>query len=128
MQTSHHVSPFGWSAAGWFGAQVGSTIWLLVLGLAMFADDLTSGALALAGFAGGNLWGLALWRRCDRLSAYSGLQWMMIGLLVVFAAVVLVTNARVPSILLPYWVIAVPLPLMAMFWMRQQAARGPNTA
>ncbi len=128
MQTSPHVSPFGWSAAGWFGALVGSTIWLIVLGVGIFADDLTSGALALAGFAAGNLWGIALWRRRDRLSAYSGLQWMMIGLLVVFAAVVLITKARVPSIVLPYWVIAVPLPLMAMFWMRQQAARGPNTA
>ena len=52
----------------------------------------------------------------------------MVGLLVVFAAMVLITNARVSSIVLPYWVIAVPLPLMAMFWLRQQAARGANKA
>jgi hypothetical protein len=105
---------------------LGSTIWLLALGVGLLQEDLAAGALALAGFAVVNLWGIALWRSRDRLTAYSGIQWMMVGLLVVIAAVVLITNARVPSILLPYWAIAVPLPLMAMFWLRQQAARGPN--
>ncbi|MBM3973777.1 MAG: hypothetical protein FJ301_06715 [Planctomycetes bacterium] len=128
MQTTGQVSPFGWNAAGWCGALLGSTIWLLILGVGVFAEDFAAGTLAFAGFAALNLWGSALWRRRDRLSAYSGLQWMMVGLLVVFAAVVLIMIARVPSIPLPYWAIAVPLPLMAMFWLRQQAARGPNTA
>jgi len=128
MQTSRQVSPFGWNAGGWFGAQLGATIWLLVLGVSAFPKDLAAGAFALAGFAVANLWGIALWRRRDRLTAYSGLQWMMVGLLVVFAAVVLITNALVPAIHLPCWAIAVPLPLMAMFWLRQQAARRSGTA
>lgn len=128
MQTSRRVSPFGWNAGGWFGALLGSTIWLLILGVGVFSEDFVAGSLALAGFAAVNLWGIALWRRRDRLSAYSGLQWMMVGLLVVFAAVVWTMNTRVPSILIPYWAIAVPLPLMAMFWLRQQTARGPDTA
>jgi hypothetical protein len=128
MQTDPHVSPFVWNTASWFCASVGSTIWLPILGVELLAEDLASGVMAFAGFAVGNLWGIALWRRRNRLSAYSGIQWMMVGLLVVFAAVILITNARVPSIFLPYWAIAAPLPLMAMFWLRQQAARGPNTA
>lgn len=122
MQTSPQVSPFGWNAGGWFGALLGSTIWLLILGVSVFPEDLAAGALAIAGFAAANLWGIALWLRRDRLTAYSGLQWMMAGLLVVFAAVVFSSN------LLPYWVFAAPLPLMAMFWLRQQASRGPDKA
>ena len=84
--------------------------------------------LVIAAFAAGNLWGVALWRRRDRLTAYSGLQLMMGGLVAVFAAVVLIARTRVPSLLLPYWIIAFPLLLMAMFWLRQHAARGSNTA
>lgn len=126
MHTSCRVSPFAWNA-GWSGALLGSTIWLLVLGVAVFSEDMVAGALALAGFAAGNLWGIALWRRRHRLSAYSGLQWLMLGLLVVFAAVVSITNARVPSGV-PYWAIAVPLLPMAMFWLREQAARRANTS
>lgn len=128
MQDSRQVSPFGWNAAGWFGGLLGCTAWLLALSVSLFAEDLAAGALALAGFAVGNLWGIVLWRRRDRLSAYSGLQWLLGGLLVVFAAVVWTTNARATSMFLPYWVIAVPLPLMVMFWLRQWVARWANTA
>ena len=128
MQTSPHVSPFRWSAAGWFGTQVGSTIWLLVLGAVALAEDRVVGASGFAGFAVGNLWGISLWRRRDRLSAYAGLQCLMAGLLVVFAAVIWITNARVASISLPYWAIATPLPLMVVFWLRQQTANGPSAA
>lgn len=127
MQTDRE-SPFGWNAGGWFGTLLGSTLWLLVLGIGATPVDLAAGTVAILSFAVGNLWGILLWRRRDRLTAYSGLQWLMVGLLVVFAAVVLTTNSRVPSFYLPYWAIAVPLPLMAFFWIRQRAARGPTAA
>jgi len=122
------MSPFGWNAGGWFGAQLGSTLWLLILGIVEIRVDLAAGTVVLLCFALANLWGLALWRRRRRLSAYSGLQCMMVVLLVMFAAVVLISNACVPSITLPYWAMAVPLPLMAFFWVRQHPARPPNKA
>ena len=120
MQSSRQVSPFGWNAGGWFGSVLGSTAWMLILGVSVVSEDLAGAVLSIIGFAAANLWGVALWLRRDRLSAYAGLQWMMIGLLVVFAAVVFGTN------LLPFWVFAAPLPLMAIFWLRQQASREPN--
>ena len=39
MQTSSQVSPFGWNAGGWFGALLGSTIWLLALGVGLLQED-----------------------------------------------------------------------------------------
>lgn len=118
--------PFCWSAGGWFGALFGSTIWLLVLGCSLFPEDLLAGTVACLGFLASSLWGVVLWRRRARLTPYSGFQAMMAGLLVLFAVVVLTTNARVPAIDLPYWAIAVPLPLMVVFWLRQRTAKGPT--
>lgn len=118
--------PFRWNAGGWFGALFGSTIWLFVLGCRLFAEDLLAGTVACLGFAGSALWGIILWHRRARMTAYAGFQAMMAGLLVLFAVVVPTTNARVPAIDLPYWAIAVPLPLMAAFWLRQRTAKGPT--
>jgi len=127
MEVSVQETRFVWNAGGWFGSQFGCTIWMLVLGVATAPIDVLSGVVALAGFALGNLWGLALWRRRDHVAAYSGLQWMLAGLVLVFAAVVVTTNARVPSVFLPYWVIACPLPLMGLFWLLRHHG-GPNKA
>ena len=123
MQASVQESRFVWTPGGWFGAQFGCTVWLFVLGGATVPVDLLTGIVAFASFAVGNLWGLSLWRRREHLSAYSGRQWMMVGLVPVYAAVVVTTNARVPSCELPYWAIAVPLALMAVFWFVQHGAR-----
>jgi hypothetical protein len=120
------AGPFRWNAAGWFGALFGSTIWLLILGCSLFAEDVLAGTVACLGFAASALWGVTLWRRRAHLTAYSGLQAMMAGLLVLFAVVVLTTNARAPAIDLPYWAIAVPLLLMTIFWFRQRTAPGPT--
>jgi hypothetical protein len=32
---------FYWNAGGWFGGQIGGTVWLLICGLVFFAKDST---------------------------------------------------------------------------------------
>jgi hypothetical protein len=128
MQTNDRVSPLRWNAGAWFGALVGSSLWLLVLGVGLLPEDLAASVTAFAGFAACVLWSVALWRRRERLAVYAGFQAMMLGLLVVFAVVLVVGKARVPDVPLPWWAIAVPLPVMAMFWWRQRAERARTSA
>lgn len=125
MSCKLHNSPFTWNAGGWFGALFGSTLWMLALGIGVLAEDLTAAGIVIASCAAGILWGIGLWRCRERLAAHAGLQWLMVGLLVVFAVAVVTVNARIPSIFLPYWAIAMPLPLMGVFWRRQRTANGP---
>lgn len=121
MQDSLGRRSFGWNSGGWFGAQLGSTLWLAVLGIRLLPEDVAAAAVALGGFVVANLWGLFLWRRRSHVAAYSGLQWLMTGLCAVFAPVVLTIDARIPTIYLPYWAIAAPLLLMAVFWLQHTA-------
>ena len=61
---------FRWNRGGWFGAQLGGTCWLLILGTLIVAKDPLAGAVALACFAAANLYGWSLWRRRAGLSPY----------------------------------------------------------
>jgi hypothetical protein len=103
----------GWNAGGWFGTQLGCTVWLLPLGVGLVPEDVVSGVVALAGFAACNMWGWALWRRRVVVPAHTGVQILLGGVALVVAAVVLVANARVPSVYLPYWAMAAIPVLMA---------------
>ena len=125
MSTQLQRSPFGWNASGWFGALIGSTLWMLALGVGVLSEDRTTAIVIFATFVAANLWGILLWRRRDRLAAYAGLQWLMVGLLVAFAVAIVTANARTTSVAMPLWAIAMPLPLMGTFWLRQ---RGANEA
>jgi hypothetical protein len=108
MSSKLHSSPFVWNAGAWFGAMIGSTIWLLALGVGALSEDRTTAVVVSATFVAANLWGILLWRRRARLSA----------------AAIVTANIRVPSVLVPHWAIALPLLLMAMFWLRQRFANG----
>lgn len=108
---------FRWVAGGWFGAQCGSTIWLLPLGFGALHQDGVSGIVAFTGFAVANGLGLLLWAARRRLSAFVGLQLLLATLMVVFAIVIVVTNVR-GTVDLPYWPLGLPLMLMAIFWLR----------
>ncbi|MCU0865571.1 MAG: hypothetical protein MUC36_17435 [Planctomycetes bacterium] len=125
MSSKLHSSSFVWNAGGWFGALFGSTIWMLVLGVGALSEDRTAAGLVFASFVAASLWGILLWRRRARLSAYAGLQWLLVGLLVAFAVAIVTANVRGLAVQVPYWAIATPLPLMAMFWLRQRLARVP---
>ena len=63
-----------WNLGGWLGAQVGSTIWILVAGILSFWFDVNTALLVIALFIIANLAGMVIWRRREALSAYTGIQ------------------------------------------------------
>ena len=67
-------STFSWNAGGWFGSQVGCTLWLLILGLVLLPKDPLAAGSCIGGFVVLNAWGFFLWRRQATLRAYSGIQ------------------------------------------------------
>ena len=66
--------PVGWNAGGWFGSQLGSTLWLALLGGVFVAQGRASGWALLLAFAAANGIGVALWGARGRLAAYTALQ------------------------------------------------------
>ena len=135
MATDGNSAPsaFAWYAGGWFGAQFGCTLWLLILGFVLFPKDSLAAWVCVASFLLLNAWGLYLWRSRERLTAYAGLQRFLIAASVVIALVVWVVNSRglseppapgaLVSTYLPYWVIAAAPALMLLFFLRERKAK-----
>lgn len=70
-----------WSAGGWFGGQIGATVWMLVAGSLAAILEPATGLLVVGLFVVPNVLGFALWR-IRRLSCYASTQ-----VLIVVAAV-----------------------------------------
>ena len=135
------LSAFSWNVGSWFGAQLGCTLWMLILGLLLLTQSPLTAWTALAGFTILNVWGLYLWRCRSTLAAYAGLQRLLLAVAIVFAVLTLVPNqtgaTQVPvagvhvSTYLPHWVVLTPLALMLMFYLQERAVRrlssGPNS-
>jgi hypothetical protein len=128
---------FVWNPGAWFGCQVGCTLWLAILGVVLFPKDRLAAWGCLAGFLALNAWGVHLWRRRDRSSAYAAIQRFLLGASAVIAAVVILVNLRGVSLppgpgafvstYVPYWAIAVAPALMLVFRLRHHA-EGPVRA
>lgn len=126
-------SAFSWNAGGWIGAQLGCTLWLLILGFALLRNDAVVGWICIASFVLLNAWGSYLWQSRARLSAYAGLQRFLLAASVITALVVGVVNNRGLSELstpgafvstyLPYWAIAAGPALMLLFFLRERSVR-----
>ena len=65
-----------WNAGGWFGGQVGATLWMLISGALTAVRDLSTGLTVIALFACANVVGLTLWLR-RRLSCYASIQLLL---------------------------------------------------
>src|ERR1035437_8974429 len=73
---------FQWNTGGWFGAQMGSTAYLVCLGTAYSVRALVPGiAIVLCGLLP-NVIGFRMWKQRDRLLPYPAIQRL---LLVIFA-------------------------------------------
>jgi hypothetical protein len=124
---------FSWNAGGWFGSQLGCTLWLLILGFVLLSKDSLSAWLCVASFVVLNAWGLYLWRCQDQLSAYAGLQRFLLAASVIITLVVVVVNSRgvsepptpgaLVSTYLPYWVIAAAPGVMLLFFLRERQVK-----
>jgi hypothetical protein len=127
------LTAFAWNAGGWFGSQLGCTLWLLILGVVRLSKDSPAAWVCVGGFVFLNARGLSLWRRREQLSAYAGLQRFLLATSVIIALVVVVVNSRgvsespTPGALvsthLPYWGIAAAPGLMLLFFLRELKVR-----
>jgi hypothetical protein len=133
IESNRTQSAFAWYAGGWFGAQFGCTLWLLILGFVLFRKDSLAAGVCVASFVALNAWGLYLWRSRDRLTAYAGLQRFLLATSVIIALAVWVVNYRglseqptpgaLVSTYLPYWVVAAAPAMMLLFFLRERKAR-----
>jgi hypothetical protein len=72
-----------WNIGGWLGAQVGGTVWILVAGILSLWIDVNTAVVVIGLFVLANVVGMLIWKRRDKMSAYAGIQ---ILLLIVGAA------------------------------------------
>ena len=80
---------FQWNAGGWFGSQIGGTLWMLIVGVTTFGrlPAFALMAIVLASLVNGL--GIWLWSRRDRLAPYLGIQ-VLVGI-VALATLTLLT-------------------------------------
>lgn len=92
-QARESRSSLQWNAGGWLGAQVGGTLWMLILGcVLMFQGEGAGSALLAAGIAG-NLVGAWLWSRRHRMRLHFATQ-MLFAACGAFAVLALLVLAR----------------------------------
>ncbi|OGO71935.1 MAG: hypothetical protein A2Z37_03000 [Chloroflexi bacterium RBG_19FT_COMBO_62_14] len=125
-------SAFTWNVGGWFGSQIGGTLWLLILGLLLLSIDSLTAWVSLGSYGVLNAWGLYLWGARRRISAYAAIQFFLSAASVFIALVVSVANSRglsqppAPGVLvstsLPWGVIAVAPGLMVWFFLMELRA------
>jgi len=81
METQRTVragGAFRWNAGAWFGAQIGSTLWLVVLGAALsIRGDSSAGTAIIALAVAANGIGLILWEHRDRIRPYPAVQTLL---------------------------------------------------
>jgi hypothetical protein len=90
---------FQWNAGGWFGGQIGSTLWMLVGGVPLAIYSATIGITWLTCFAVANAAGTCLWMSRDRLRPYPAYQLLLLiiavsGLVALFTFDVLRPDSR----------------------------------
>ncbi len=79
-----------WNLGGWLGAQLGGTLWILVAGILSLWVDVTTAVAVIGMFVVANMIGMGIWRRREKLSAYTGIQILLpiigaVGLAAVYA-------------------------------------------
>lgn len=67
-----------WNVGGWFGGQLGATVWILVAGILTAIRDLPTGVFVVLLFAIPNVVGVVLWLS-RKLSCYASTQ-VLIGI------------------------------------------------
>ena len=67
-----------WNLGGWFGGQLGATVWILVAGILTAIRDLPTGVFVVLLFAIPNVVGVVLWLS-RKLSCYASTQ-VLIGI------------------------------------------------
>ncbi len=125
-KSSSRARGWQWNFAGWFGTQIGSTGWLLVLGvLLLLQKDNVAGISIIVCFAVINFTGIYLWKRRDKITPYTAIQLFLAlagGLSAVTLTVIDKTGYFPQGVTANYytkWLLIVPV-LMVLFYIRQR--------
>ncbi len=119
---------FQWNRGGWFGGQIGSTLWLILLGGSLLMRGRSAGAALLALGLIPNLVGTWLWRHRRTRSPYSALQLLvavagacaLVGLQVLSRSGLPPASLGLPS---GFGLLLIYPGLMVLFHFRERAAR-----
>jgi hypothetical protein len=118
---------FQWSAGGWFGSQLGATLWPLVVGIVVRAHDRSLGVVLLALALLPTAVGILLWQRRRIVSPYPALQILLAfsGLSALLAVIAVHLAGLSPTALglPPVWLLVLYPALMLVLHRREQAAR-----
>jgi hypothetical protein len=124
---------FHWNAGAWFGAQLGSTLWLFILGAVLSARDRsTSGTAIIALAVAANGIGLILWEHRDRMRPYPAIEALVatVGCAGFVAFILLdgtstwgLAAAQTGGSRPPYPVLLVFPAMMGLFALQEHAAR-----
>ncbi len=121
-----------WNTWGWFGGQLGSTVWLLVLGLVALAQGDVLGVVPIALCVLANIVGTLLWWARDRLAPFAALE-VLLGTITLLSAVGVATileggllgsSPDLPPGRWIYLYLLVFPALMVQLWVIDHAARG----
>jgi len=136
MDTQRRVregDAFRWNAVAWFGAQIGSTLWLVILGAALsFRDDTSPGTAIIALAVAVNGIGLILWEHRDRIRPYPAIETLIavVGCAAFVAFALLdgtsawgLAGTAASGERPPYAVLLVFPALMVMFALQEHVAR-----
>jgi len=121
---------FRWNAGGWFGAQIGATAWIALLGILLLFDAPLLGVLVLALATAPNVIGIILWRTRERVGPYPATQ-ILVAVSGAFALLTFVSLDVAGRIFIlragagrhVYWILLVYPALMLVFHLRDRAAR-----
>ena len=117
-----------WNAGGWFGGQIGATVWMFVAGMLTAFRDIPTGIVVMLLFTVPNAIGFILWQS-RKLSCYASTQFLIgisgvFGLLTVYILESSNTWLQIQSgdqisASSTYWVIGLVFGgLMIMFYLR----------
>jgi hypothetical protein len=93
-RSSLERNSFVWNAGGWFGSQIGGSVWMLFCGLSLLFSDSFSSLVCLGSFAFVNAVGCYLWQRREKLDPYAGLQRLFFTLALVCTTMSVVLYCR----------------------------------
>ena len=124
---------FQWSAGGWFGSQIGSTFWLLLLGILLVPRSPGPAVIVLGCFLLPNVIGLVIWSRRDHLAPYPAIQ-SFIAIVGVASLVAFVcwdrsgylaeASRQVQGSRSPYWILLIFPAVMVMFHFMNRGKQG----
>ena len=127
LQGKRGVGAFQWNWGGWFGSQVGATLWLVLLGALLLAQGKPAGGLVMVFGVVPNLVGLALWRRRHSVSPYPAIQALLAvcGVCALGALVFLRASgaAQLPENMPSDWFLLMYPGLMLTFHLQERGAR-----